>query len=114
MTRKLDQIERDMVRKVLRGELGRRDLFRVSALGATALAAGGGGMAASTHAARADTGGPNYKDMSKVMPIGGANATAAGSTSAAWSRRLSSSTSAITIPRPGQSMSLKLTQRTGN
>ncbi len=41
MTRKLDQIERDLVQKVKRGEIGRRDLFRVSAAGATALAVGG-------------------------------------------------------------------------
>jgi DMSO/TMAO reductase YedYZ molybdopterin-dependent catalytic subunit len=75
MTRKLDQIERDLVQKVKRGEIGRRDLFRVSAAGATALAVGGGGLAASTGAARADAGGPNYKDMGRVMPIGGANAT---------------------------------------
>lgn len=75
MTRNLDQIERDMVRKVLRGEIGRRDLFRVSAVSASALALGGAGLVASTGTARADAGGPNYKDLSRVMPIGGANST---------------------------------------
>ncbi|MFN4099942.1 MAG: molybdopterin-dependent oxidoreductase [Pararhodobacter sp.] len=75
MTKNIDKIEKDLVHRALKGELGRRDLFRVSALGGAAMVAGGGGVLAGAGAARADTGGPNFKPLDRVMHIGGANAT---------------------------------------
>lgn len=72
---KLLRQERSLVQQVLKGEVGRRELFRVSALsaaGAAAATAVGGGLG---RPALADDLGPNIKDMSQVMPIGGANAT---------------------------------------
>jgi len=73
---KLQAQENELVRRVLRGEIGRRDLFRVSAAtAATAAAAATIPSVGLVGAARADEGGPNVKDLSKVIPIGGANAT---------------------------------------
>jgi DMSO/TMAO reductase YedYZ molybdopterin-dependent catalytic subunit len=68
--------EQALARRVLRGELGRRDLFRVSAVTAAgAAAASAGALSLAGPALAADEDGPNVKDLSQVMPIGGANAT---------------------------------------
>jgi DMSO/TMAO reductase YedYZ molybdopterin-dependent catalytic subunit len=77
VTKKLHDLERDLVRRVLKDGIGRRDLFRVSAVSAGAAAlSGGASLGLLGAAARADEPmSPNVKDMSQVMPIGGANAT---------------------------------------
>jgi sulfane dehydrogenase subunit SoxC len=72
---KLHARERELMNKVLRGEVGRRDLFRVSALSGAGVAAASVGAAGLAGSAQAQAASPNVKDMSKVMPIGGANAT---------------------------------------
>jgi sulfane dehydrogenase subunit SoxC len=76
MSRKLIERETSLVRAVLKGELGRRDLFRVAAASTASAAMGGAaGLGLTATPARAQGMSPNHKDMSQVMPIGGANAT---------------------------------------